>query len=83
MTLKKGYSKKINERFTIHIAKGSEEEYESFIKLSLKVHKEEILESYLPRLFYEHPKKEDIVWFYIKDIEKQQIVSMLCLAPLE
>ncbi|MFO7797928.1 MAG: GNAT family N-acetyltransferase [Promethearchaeati archaeon] len=83
MKFKKGYSEKIDTNFSIHIAEDNKEQLEAIINLNMEVHHEEILNTYIRRIFLEHPTRNDIMWLYIKDDEKNRMVSSLCLAPLK
>lgn len=81
--LEKDYNRNIDDQFSIHIAKDTDKELEAIINLNLTVHKEEILKSFIRRIFYEHPKKEDFFWLYIMDKKKNKMVSSICLVPLD
>ncbi|MFX1402785.1 MAG: GNAT family N-acetyltransferase, partial [Promethearchaeota archaeon] len=83
MTYEKGYSSKIDDQFSIHIAKDTEEELKALIKLNVAVHKDEILETFIHRVFLKHPRKDDIRWLYIRDNRNDKLVSTICLVPLE
>lgn len=83
MTYEKGYSSKIDDQFSIHIAKDPEEELKALIKLNVAVHKDEILETFIRRVFLKHPHKDDIRWLYIRDNRNDKLVSTICLVPLE
>jgi len=81
--LEKGYNRNIDDQFSIHIAKDTDQEVEAIINLNLTVHKVELLRSFIPRIFYDHPKKDDIFWLYIMDKKKKKMVSSICLVPLD
>ncbi|MFX0006964.1 MAG: GNAT family N-acetyltransferase [Promethearchaeota archaeon] len=83
MEFRKGYSAKVDDRFSIHIANDSEEELKAIVNLSMKVHQEELLITYIPRIFLEHPRKSETFWLYIKDDKENKIISLICLSPLE
>ena len=83
MELRKGYNAKVDDHFSIHIATDNEEELKAIVNLNLKVHQKEILKSYIPSIFLEHPRKSEILWLYIKDDRENKIVSLICLSPLE
>jgi hypothetical protein len=83
MEFGKGYSTKINDRFTIHIAEGNEEELEVICKLNTEIHQKEILDIFLRQIILEHPRKNEILWLYIKDNKRNKVVSSICLAPME
>ena len=83
MKFKRGFSEKIDNKFSIHIAEDNKEQLEEIINLNMEVHHEETLETYIRRIFLEHPTGNDIMWLYIKDNEKNRMVSSLCLAPLK
>ncbi|MFX0178064.1 MAG: GNAT family N-acetyltransferase, partial [Candidatus Hodarchaeota archaeon] len=80
--LEKGYNRDIDDQFSIHIAKDTDQELEAIINLNLTVHKEELLKSFIRRIFYDYPKKDDIFWLYIMDKKKEKMVSSICLVPL-
>lgn len=79
----KGFSAKIDDRFTIHIAGDSEEEISAIVNLNLEIHQDEILKTFLYQIFANHPRKYDMLWLYIKDNKENKLVSSMCLAPLE
>ncbi|MFX1371870.1 MAG: GNAT family N-acetyltransferase [Promethearchaeota archaeon] len=83
MQLQKGYSVKVDDHFSIHIATDSEEELKAIVNFNMKVHQNEILRTYIPSIFLEHPRKSEILWLFIKDDRENKIVSSLCLSPLE
>lgn len=83
MTFEKGYSSKIDDQFSIHIAKDTEEELTALINLNIAIHKEELLESYIRLIFLKHPRRSDILWLYLKDDKNDKLVSTICLIPLE
>ncbi len=83
MEIKKGFSTKIDEQFSLHIAENNnKQEFQQILKLNTKVHGEQVRE-YLNRIYLDHPKRDDIYYFYVKDNEEDQIVSGLILLPLE
>lgn len=83
MEFEKGYSAKIDDRFSIHIATDNEAEIEAIIKLNVEIHHEEQLESFIRRIITNHPVKDKILFLYIKDLETNRLVSSICLAPFE
>jgi predicted acetyltransferase len=83
MKFEKGYSAKIDNQYTIHIAKDTEEELKAILRLNLTVHQDELLEPYIRRIFLEHPRKKEILWFYVKDNYENKLISSICLLPLE
>ncbi|MHA2006316.1 MAG: GNAT family N-acetyltransferase [Promethearchaeota archaeon] len=83
MEFERGYSAKVNDPFSIHIATDSEEELKAIINLSREVHQEEVLEIYLSQIYLKHPRKNEILWLYIKDDRKNKVVSLLSLVPSE
>ncbi|MBY9003146.1 MAG: GNAT family N-acetyltransferase [Candidatus Lokiarchaeota archaeon] len=82
MKIIKGYSQKINEQFTLRVAEDNDEEIEKIIKLNWDVH-ENLLKDIVPRVFHDHPRKKDILCFYVEDIYTGQVVSSVLLEPLE
>jgi len=83
MRFEKGYRSEINDQFSIHIAEDTEEELKAIINLNMVVHQEEILEAFIRRISLKHPRKNEILWFYIKDNKKNKLVSSICLTPLD
>ena len=58
MEIKKGFSTKINEQFSLHIAENNDKkEFQQILELNVKVHGEPVRE-YLKRIYLDHPKKE-------------------------
>ena len=83
MEIKKGFSTKIDERFSLHIAENDDtQEFQQILELNVKVHGEPVRE-YLRRIYLAHPKGYDIYFFYVKNDEIDLIVSGLVLMPLE
>ena len=83
MVIKKGLSKKIDERYSLHIAENyDKQEFQQILELNVNVHGESV-RGYLNRIYLDHPKRDDIYCFYVKDNEANQIVSGLILLPLE
>jgi predicted acetyltransferase len=83
MEFEKGYKTNIDERFSIHIAGDNEEELKALVKLNLEVHQKEILGTFIPQIFLNHPRRNDNLWIYIKDNKENRIVTSICLSPLE
>ena len=83
MGLAKGYKRKLNQQFSIHIAENNnKEEFQQILELNVKVHGEPVRE-YLKQIFLNHPRKEDLLFLYIKDSNSNEIVSSISLLPLE
>ena len=80
--IEKGFFTKIDEKFSLRISKDSNEEFIKILKLNVLVHGEEI-KDYIKRIYKDHPKKKDILWFYIENNDTGQIISSLTLMPLE
>ena len=80
--IEKGFFTNLDEQFSLHISNDSKEDFIKILELNVAVHGEEIKE-YIERIYKEHPKKKDILWFYIKDNSTGQIISLLTLLPLE
>ena len=83
MEFGKGYCAKVDDRFSIHIAEDTEEEIEAIINLNMKIHQDEILGTFIRQVFLGHPRKSETLWLYIKDNKENNLVSSICLAPLE
>ena len=80
--IEKGFFTKLDEQFSLRISSDSNEDFIKILELNVAVHGEEIKE-YIKRIYKEHPKKKDILWFYIEDNNTGQIISSLTLLPLE
>jgi len=80
--IEKGFFTILDEEFSLRISTDSNEEFTKILELNITVHGEEIKE-YIKRIYKEHPKKKDILWFYIEDNSTGQIISLLTLLPLE
>ena len=80
--IEKGFFTKLDEQFSLRISTDSNEEFIKILELNVAVHGEEIKE-YIERIYKEHPKKKDILWFYIEDNSTGQIISSLTFLPLE
>jgi len=80
---KKGYSRNLDDQFSIHIADKSEESLNSIINFNRKVHAEENIANHLKRILSEYPRRDDIYWLYIIDNKEGNIVSSLCLSPID
>ena len=83
MEFGKGYSAKVDDRFSIHIAGDTDEEIEAIIKLNMEIHQDEVLKTFIRQIFLEYPRKSEILWLYIKDDKENELVSSICLVPLE
>jgi predicted acetyltransferase len=80
--IEKGFFTKLDEQFSLRISTDSNEDFIKILELNVAVHGEEVKE-YIERIYKEHPKKKDILWFYIEDNSTGQIISSLTLLPLE
>lgn len=80
--IEKGFFTKLDEQFSLRISSDSNEDFIKILELNVAVHGKEIKE-YIKRIYKEHPKKKDILWFYIEDNNTGQIISSLTLLPLE
>ncbi|TKJ22939.1 MAG: hypothetical protein CEE42_12515 [Promethearchaeota archaeon Loki_b31] len=80
--IEKGFFTKLDEQFSLQISTDSNEDFIKILELNVAVHGEEIKE-YIKRIYKEHPKKKDILWFYIEDNSTGQIISSLTLLPLK
>ncbi|MFW9971557.1 MAG: GNAT family N-acetyltransferase [Candidatus Odinarchaeota archaeon] len=83
MEYRRGYHAKIDDHYSIHIADDTEEELKDIIKINKEIHQDAILDTFIHHVFLEHPRKNEILWLYIKDNEQNKLVSSLCLAPSE
>ncbi len=83
MGLEKGYQRNINQKFSIHIAENNKkEELHQILELNVNVHGESVRD-YINHIFLNHPRKEDVLFLYIKDSKSNKIVSSISLMPLE
>ena len=80
--IEKGFFTKLDEQFSLGISTDSNEDFVKILELNIAVHGEEVKE-YIKRIYNEHPKKKDILWFYIEDNSTGQIISSITLLPLE
>lgn len=79
----KGYGRNINQHFSIHIAENNKkEELQEILELNVSVHGEPVRD-YFTHVFLNHPRKEDILFLYIKDSNTKKIVSSINLMPLK
>ena len=80
--IEKGFFTKLDEQFSLRISTDSNEDFIKILELNVAVHGDEI-KDYIERIYKEHPKKKDILWFYIEDNSTGQIISSITLLPLE
>ena len=76
-----GYSEKINEKFSVGIANIDKEDHEKILELNTEVHGKSI-KKFIDRLFFECPKKDELLWFYVKENQSGRLISGLTLMPL-
>lgn len=83
MVIIKGHSTKIDEQYSLHIAeKDNKQEFQQILELNVKVHGEPV-RGYLERVYNDHPRRDSLYSFYVKDNIVDQIISGLILMPLE
>jgi len=85
MKIVRGYSQQIDDQFTLRVATGGIDNMEvlsRILDLNITVHGEHTKE-YIEGLFLEHPRREEVLWFYIEVKNTDKIVSGLTLLPLE
>ena len=82
MNIIRGYSQKIDDQFILRVSTGSKDDLDRILELNITVHGEET-RKYISDLFLEHPRREEVLWLYIEDINTNKIVSGLTLCPLE
>ncbi|MFX0048010.1 MAG: GNAT family N-acetyltransferase, partial [Candidatus Hermodarchaeota archaeon] len=83
MGLVKGYQRKINPQFSIHIAENNKnEELQQILELNVNVHGESVRD-YINHILLNHPRIEDVLFLYIKDSYANKIVSSISFMPLE
>jgi len=82
MVIEKGFTSKIDNRYLLKVATESHDDFQKICKFNVKVHGEEI-RGYIDRVFKQHPRKKEILWFYLEDTDLHQIISSLNLMPLE
>lgn len=63
--MERGFEKQITKDLILRVAH-TEEEGKRLARFNADIHGEELLE-YIERLYFEHPIKEKILWFYIED----------------
>ena len=80
--IEKGFFAKLDKQFSLRISTDGNEEFTRILELNIAVHGEEI-KDYIERIYKKHPKKKDILWFYIEENSTGQIISSLTLLPLE
>ncbi len=78
----KGFSRLINEQYSIHISEGDSEEFKKILELNVIVHEEAVRE-YISKMYNEHPRKTEILWLYIKDLSNEKVVSSINISPQE
>lgn len=83
MKFGKGYCAKVDIRFSIHIAEETDEEIEAIIKLNAEIHQAGFIKTFIRQIFLAYPRKSEILWLYIKDDKENELVSSICLVPLE
>jgi hypothetical protein len=83
MKLERGHNSKIDDRFTIHIAEENDEELNALVNFNIEVHGSALLGTFIRRIFLEHPRKNKILWLYIKDDKKDRFASSICMVPME
>ena len=83
MGLEKGYQRNINQKFSIHIAgNNKKEEFQEILELNVNVHGGSVGD-YIKHIFLNHPRKEEVLFLYIRDSNSNKIVSCISLMPLE
>ncbi len=85
MKIVQGYFQKIDDQFTLRVAKGSMDNIEvlsRILELNITVHGGHTKE-YIEGLFLEHPRREGVLWLYIEANDTGKIISGLTLCPLE
>ena len=82
MEFVKGFSSQIDDHYTIKIATDNRDEFLKILELNVAVHGEPV-RNYLSRIFLEHPRRDQFLWFYIEDNYSKKAVSSISLLPLE
>jgi len=83
MKFAKAYKRNFNQQFSIHIAENDKkEEFQEILELNASVHGESVRD-YVNHIFLNNPRKEDVLFLYIKDSNSNKIVSSISLMPLE
>ena len=82
MKIVRGYSQQIDNQFTLRVATGSKDELDRILELNITVHGDST-KTYIKDLYLEHPRKEELLWFYMEENGTNKIVSGLTLLPLE
>ncbi|MFX1237434.1 MAG: GNAT family N-acetyltransferase [Promethearchaeota archaeon] len=85
MKINRGYSQVIDDQFTLQVATGSSNNIQllsRILELNILVHGEGVKE-YIEDIFVVHPRREDVLWFYIEENSTGKIISCLTMFPLE
>ena len=82
MEFVKGFSSQIDDHYTIKIATDNRDEFLKILELNVAVHGEPV-RNFLSRIFLEHPRRDQFLWFYIEDNYSKKAVSSISLLPLE
>ena len=82
MEFVKGFSSQIDDQYTIKIATDNRDEFLKILELNVAVHGEPV-RNFLSRIFLEHPRRDQFLWFYIEDNYSKKAVSSISLLPLE
>jgi hypothetical protein len=81
MEIKKGFFQKLGDKFTLRIANDEKDELNKLLDLNTTVHGE-LIREYIEHLYLNHPKKNEMLWFYIENNESNQSISGITLMPL-
>jgi len=73
MKFGKGYTAKVDDRFSIHIAEDTEEEIKDIIDLNMKVHQDEVLKSFIHQIFLEYPRKSETLCYILEIISNTNL----------
>ena len=83
MHFTRGYSKKLDDRFSIHITNNSEEDLSAILNFNKAVHLEGNIQTFILSIMFKYPRRNDIYWLYINDNKNDEVVSSLCLSRLD
>lgn len=76
----RGFESQISEQLTLKVA-NTDEEGEELAKFNAEVHGHETYDM-VKRLYFEHPNKDEVMWFYLRDTSSNEILSALTLMPM-
>lgn len=79
MTISKGFVKKLDNQLNLKISAGSDNDFQRLINFNTTIHGA-VEEEFTKYLCYEHPNRDEILWFYIE--EGEMLISSMAFLPL-